>query len=218
MGGQGSGSWYRWDAKTTVEDCRSLGASRWMREGLLRTGVHHEGSWTWFDADTGERTSSISYEVKTTDDEAPWVRLRYTIVSMGEALDSRIDLQTTRPNFGGLRWWFTCPLVAATGLCRRRCEKLYIPPGGRFYGCRVCYDLSYASRREDRAYRMLRKANKIRFGKLGGGDEPTDFAPPKPKGMHWRTYERLWREEQTLRDGSLTVFAADHGLPPGFLF
>ena len=59
---------------------------------------------------------------------------------------------------------------------------------------------------------MLRKANKIRFDKLGGGDDPTDFAPPKPKGMHWTTYERLCREEQELRDGSLLVFAADHPL------
>ena len=92
----------------------------------------------------------------------PWVRLRYTITSTDEAVDYRIDLQTTRPHFGGLRWWFTCPLVRADRPCRRRCEKLYLAPGGTYYGCRKCY-VSYACQREDRADRMLRKANKIRF-------------------------------------------------------
>ncbi len=218
MGGQGSGHWYRWDAKTTVEDCRVLSASRWMRECILRTGVHHQGSCAWFSAYTGERTSSLGYEVKTTSDGAPWVRLRYAVPSLDEALDYRVHLQTTTPHFGGIRWWFTCPLTTRGRPCRRRCEKLYVPPGGKYYGCRECYDLSYASRREDRAYRMVRKANKIRFDKLGGGDEPTDFAPLKPKGMHWATYERLCREEQTLRDGSTSVFLADRGLPPDFPF
>ena len=212
MGGLGSGQWYRWNVRSTVEDCRVLSASRWMREGILRTGVHRKGSWAWFDADTGERTSSIGYEVRMPLGETPSLRLHYTIVSEGEAVDYRVGLQSTRPNFGGLRWWFACPLVPAGRPCRRRCEKLYLPPGGKYYGCRECYDLAYSSRREDRASRMLRKANKIRFEKLGGGDDPIDFAPPKPKGMHWATYERLCREEQELRDRSFLVFAADHGL------
>ena len=149
---------------------------------------------------------------------ASWLRLRYSITQTGEALDYRVDLQTTRPNFGGLRWWFTCPLVVAGRPCRRRCEKLYLSPGAKYYGCRVCYDLSYTSRREDRANRMLRKANKIRFDKLSGGDESPFVAPPKPQGMHWSTYERLCREERMLRDRSLLVFAADHGWDEDFLF
>ena len=93
-----------------------------------------------------------------------------------------------------------------------------MPPGGQYYGCRECYDLSYTCQREDRADRMLRKANKIRFAKLGGGDEPTDFAPPRPKGMHRTTYERLCREERKLRDRSLLVFVADHGWDEDLLF
>ena len=30
----------------------------------------------------------------------------------------------------------------------RRCGKLYLPPGGRHYGCRVCYELTYESAQE----------------------------------------------------------------------
>jgi hypothetical protein len=33
--------------KTVVEDCRSLDANRWMREGILKSGVHHVGAWAW---------------------------------------------------------------------------------------------------------------------------------------------------------------------------
>lgn len=46
MGGSGSGMWIRFDKKTTVEECLSLDANRWMREGGLREGVRRSGSWT----------------------------------------------------------------------------------------------------------------------------------------------------------------------------
>ena len=64
------------------------------------------------------------------------------------------------------------PLCRAGRPCGRRCGKLYLPPGGTYFGCRVCYDLSYASQREDLANRMIRNANKLRYEKLGGrGDD-----------------------------------------------
>src|SRR5262245_2061864 len=43
MGGMGSGSRYQWwrtSAKTTVEACKSIDATYWKREGILRAGVH----------------------------------------------------------------------------------------------------------------------------------------------------------------------------------
>jgi hypothetical protein len=38
--------------------------------------------------------------------------------------------------------------------------------------------------------RGISKAQKI-CARLGGDMSLGDFFPPKPKGMHWRTYERL---------------------------
>jgi hypothetical protein len=76
------------------------------------------------------------------------VRLNYRITRTGESLDYRIDLTATRPRFGGLRWWFLCPLVVNDRPCRRRVGKLYMPPACRYWGCRRCRQLTYTSSRE----------------------------------------------------------------------
>ena len=55
-------------------------------------------------------------------------------------------LTTTRPHFGGRRWWFQCPLVVNGVPCRRRCRILYKPYGSRYFGCRHCHRLTYRSR------------------------------------------------------------------------
>jgi hypothetical protein len=95
-----------------------------MREGILKAGVWHHGSWAWYrDATRTERDSALGYEVNTLG-ELPWLRLTYTITRTGEALDYRVRLETTRPRFGGLRWWFVCPLLAGGMPCDRRVGKL----------------------------------------------------------------------------------------------
>src|SRR5262249_13469992 len=72
--------------------------------------------------------------------------------------DYRVGLTTTRPRFGGLRWWFICPLVVNGYPCGRRVGKLYLPPGGRYSGCRHCCDLTYAScQQHDKRVDRLRK-------------------------------------------------------------
>jgi hypothetical protein len=152
MGGLGSGAhyyhWWRPRKKTVVEECRALDANRWMREKVLAPGVHLSGGWTWRNATTGEQTSAIGYEVCTREMAEPWVRLHYTFTRDGQAVDYRVRLTTTRPRFGGLRWWFVCPLIVGGRPCERRVGKLYLPPGARYYGCRRCYGLTYKSCQE----------------------------------------------------------------------
>jgi hypothetical protein len=55
----------------------------------------------------------------------------------------RIALTRTRPNFGGLRWWFLCP--GSEQPCGRRCHKLYLPAGGVGFACCLCHGLVYSS-------------------------------------------------------------------------
>ena len=153
MGGYGSGE--KFSKKDTVEDCRWIDANRWMREGILRQDVWQSGSWFWRNPRTSEKTSSIGYESNTIDASRKWLRLHYTITRTQEKLDYKVALQTTHPNYGGTRWWFTCPLVINGRPCSRRVGKLYLPPGGRYYGCRACYDLTYTSCQESHKYDSL---------------------------------------------------------------
>jgi hypothetical protein len=118
--------------------------------GILKAGVHHSGSWAWFrDESRTELTSAIGYEVNTLT-KPPWVRLFYTFTERQDRLDYRIRLVTTRPRFGGLRWWFICPLLVSGRPCGRRVGKLHLPPHARYFGCRHCYDLTYTSCQESR--------------------------------------------------------------------
>jgi hypothetical protein len=96
----------------------------------------------------------------------------YAVKRTGEALDYRLRLTATRPRYGGLRWWFVCPLVANGLPCGRRVGKLYLPPGGRYYGCRHCYRLTYTSCRESRkfdaAFRWLARDTGFDFDTVKG--------------------------------------------------
>jgi hypothetical protein len=94
--------------------------------------------------------------VDTRDPSDPSVGLWYswvwTATKEEESASYRVGLTTTRPRFGGLRWWFVCPLVKNDVPCGRRVGKLYLPPGGRYFGCRTCYDLTYTSCQESHKY------------------------------------------------------------------
>lgn len=108
--------------------------------------MHRYGAWRWtYRSGSG---FSVNYEVRTLDAGNPWVRLYYswTWGSDGQAqsADYHVGLTTTRPRFGGLRWWFVCLLRG----CGRRVAKLYLPGNSRYFGCRGCHDLTYTSSQE----------------------------------------------------------------------
>jgi hypothetical protein len=150
MGGYGSGNRYNWrrpEKKTTVEDCLSLDARRWQREGILTAGVHHTGSWRWTYRSGG--AFSVRYEIYTRGHAGPFMRLWYswtwTSTKEPQSESYPVQLAMTHPPRGGMRWWFFCPLTVRGIACGRRVGKLYLPPLDRYFGCRQCYDLTYTS-------------------------------------------------------------------------
>jgi hypothetical protein len=158
MGGPGSGTWERWDGrKTTVEECDRLDAGRWRREGILGPNVARSGRWTW--SQDGVEVAAIGYLVRTGAAEGT-AELSYTCRrddAAPEPIRYPIRLQTTRPHLGGLRWWFTCPLIVAGRPCRRRVATLHLV--GRYFGCRTCHGLTYRSCQE--AHRDERTARSL---------------------------------------------------------
>ena len=67
-------------------------------------------------------------------------------------------------------------------------RTLYLPRSGHHFWSRRAYELAYASQRETKFDRALRRARKLRL-RLGG-DRTDDEYPDKPPRMRWATYNR----------------------------
>jgi len=188
MGGYGSGRQWHYSAKSTVEDCRALDVNWMTREGMFDGGGWRSGSIRWSNSHTGEETSSIGYEVNAPE---RWIRLHYRRVRDDEQLDYMVPLTTTGLPWGGVRWWFVCPLTCNGRCCGRRVGKLYLPPGGRYYGCRHCYDLTYSSCQESRRPSGF-------FGRMGDvvGMSAHDMKRVWDDGLKWKR----WMERQADRN------------------
>ena len=76
-------------------------------------------------------------------------------------------------------------------------RKLYWVPGQKYFACRRCCDLRYASQCEDYAHRAMSKAQAIRL-RLGGSAGLDREFPPKPKRMRWKTYRLLRARSEEL--------------------
>ncbi len=140
---------YYFDAKTTVEQATQLSIFKLREFGLLRGYAATTLTWT---RRLSGRKSSIGIIVNVMDE--PYVKVNYTVTdrNTGEKTDYdyKINLTTTPCYFGGVRYWFICPLIKNGVYCGRRTGTLYLASGGNYFGCRHCYDLSYESRNETR--------------------------------------------------------------------
>jgi hypothetical protein len=92
--------------------------------------------------------------------------------------------------FGGSRAYFLCPGPRGTD-CGRRTTKLHL--SNRYFLCRHCTKLAYASQFETSWERAIRRANKLKQ-RLDIGVGLADPLPEKPKGMWARTYGYLLNE------------------------
>ena len=178
MGGYGSG---RRSSKQIAEDCRSLDVNRFHRDGCLRPG--RSGNWVW--SRDGEEVGRIDYRA-----EEGRLVLDYKVRMNGgdwEPITQPIPITHIDCNYGHKRPYFRCPGVVNGRHCGRRVGKLF--SGGKYFLCRHCYRIAYASQSEARYDRMLRRANKLRMA-LGGEPGTAHWIAPKPKGMWLRTYQR----------------------------
>ena len=113
MGGYGSG---RKDGqlKTLVEGCFGLSVKTIKRniKDIDQNGGIYYGTVYWTSG--GEKEAEISYKVYKKNENV-FVRLIYQTTHWKTRevtySDYPIKFQHTVPNYGGKRYWFTCPLI-----------------------------------------------------------------------------------------------------------
>jgi hypothetical protein len=164
--------------KSTTDDFTRLDIRYLSRNGNLRPGSYSTVRWSR----NGQESASIGVR-STIDSVVLSYRRKFSGSDEWKSEEYPVYLEWTNCHYGGKRAWFLCP---AQG-CGRRAAVLY---GGGIFACRRCHHLVYESQKEQSHYRSLRRAQGIRM-KLGGSPNMSEPFPDKPKGMHWRTYERL---------------------------
>jgi hypothetical protein len=142
----------RWSysSRNTVEECRTIDIFWLKRHGYLYGYV--SGVIEWNSVLSGKSSVGVVVSIDRQYKWKSYLRLTYSITS--DRADDKTDFDYTIPlvstpcNYGGIRYWFICPLEANGRPCNRRVAKLFLPPGGRYFGCRHCYNLTYKCQKE----------------------------------------------------------------------
>lgn len=168
MGGYGSGRRWGCSKKATVEDGLVLSAEAFKPfMDMARWSV---GTMNWTRGE--EKVASISYR-PAEDQDGRAFRFTYTAGKGENAREADYTVRMVKavPHFGGVRLYFLCPLVHHGEPCLRRVAKLYLPPGGFYFGCRMCHGLTYASSQESHKFDGLFK---MLAANVGRGFTPKD--------------------------------------------
>jgi hypothetical protein len=193
MGGMGSGRRASYCGRDTTDDSMPLDIRRLHRASALLPGRSVGWEWTVNDRVIG------SIRVHTGDEA---VTLVYNYTPPGrpaEVVRQPVTLTTTPCALGGRRTWFACPA------CGKRVAVIY--GAGRLFACRQCKGLAYSSQGEADDDRAARRADRIRK-RLGWEPGILNGNGWKPKGMHWRTFERLRGEHDIHVNAALAGMAA----------
>jgi hypothetical protein len=166
--------------KLLLENCFFIDVLDWNRHGYLRFATTFDRTWSV----DGEEVGSLTCASKRRT-----VALYGREGFFGSAFQKQcIDIVWTPCRFGGERPWLVCSAMRSGRRCNRRATKLYAFKSP--FACRLCHQLAFASQYMPKDEMNARKAQKIRRRLAGEGELPDAF-PPKPRGMHKRTFDRL---------------------------
>jgi hypothetical protein len=124
-------------------------------------------------------------------------RLRGWMHVESGSLDQTIELVSLTRPYGGRQWYFLCP---RTG---RRASVLWKPPGASSFACRQAWGRQVAYRSQFRS--PYRRASwgaqdiERRLCKEPNTSTAGDEFPPRPKGMHRRTYNKIAERHQAYK-------------------
>jgi hypothetical protein len=172
MGGLNSG---RPRTRLLVEDCLPLDVAFLGKLNCFQGFARRHLSWVF----NGEVSARATIEVTLVGEERPRAVLR-----MDGLATQTILLVSTRPNLGGERWWFVCPTTS------RSCRTLYLTPSGDRFVSRQAANIAYRSSRLGPSDRIRWRAQQARDSLPGAEFQRY---PPRPKGMHRKTYDKRVR-------------------------
>jgi hypothetical protein len=161
-----------WSRRYKVEDCRVISITKLKEWGYFSgiSGIQlvssYGGGIRWTNS-YGEEVGSIGIHTKININGGE-ICLQYSreiFPGEYEEYDYPIKLEPTPCFFGGRRWWFICCKNPDGVYCGNRVGRLYLPPNGRYFSCRHCYNLTYASCRQSRAFERMIKRMAIALGK-----------------------------------------------------
>ena len=156
----------------------------WARAGYFDRTRYFTRGWNR----GGEPSGNIT--VQASPDSAILI-YRIKDLYRDEWQDKRQEVAVVRTGcgYGGNRKWFECPV------CHRRCELLYLR--AYRFACRKCQRVAYTSQSGGPLDRLMHKSHKFQ-ARIEGG---------RPSGMRWRTYERIWKQVNEIKEGADLHFA-----------
>jgi len=210
VGGSGSGRWNHHEKRRTVEESWTLDVAGLLLNDPLSYPL--SGTPRAIRITGSRRVLPVHYTL-VEEDGGPILTLTYTLDGSPSAgaSEERLGFLTTKANFGGVRWWFACPLGVEGERCNDRVAKLYLPPQGRKFGCRKCHDLTYESSQESHAYDGLAA---LCTGGERSGEEYEAFRAffSKPAKVRRKRRRMNAAKEESTPSGLLEAFEKEFGL------
>lgn len=203
MGGIGSGNFgWRRVRRNSVEHALALDMAALKGAHRLIPETTMVGQWE-VATPVGYRTITIAYDGDLTDIEEACLHLSFYV--RGTKCYQTLRLAVNNLRLGCVRLWFVCPVTG------QRARVLYLPEGKDRFASRKGHGLGYRSQGESELLRKITRAQKIRAHLIGDLSIHTPF-PPRPRGMHRRTYERLRTEALKIEAAALEALRAEETL------
>lgn len=187
MGGIGSGNMWRSGNRDTCESYTHIELPFLRKRGMLQPGYYGTLSWKR----GGQPSGNIRFPMHKDAMELIY-KFRVQGANEWQDVNEAVSFAYTQQHIGGRRRWFVCLS------CGCKCSVLH---GGTHYRCRKCWNLAYQSQHGSPFQRALSQAQNFRR-RFGGSPCTDDPLPDKPKGMHWRTYERHVERGEVLNQRS----------------
>ena len=159
---KGSADLGRNGTKDTVENALNLDILDLQKKGFLALAAGFSWRIEW--SSNGKSCDSVGYVLEKRGDIPVSMRLQYTTTNGDpRSCDYWVPISSTSCNYGGVRLWFICPGWKNGISCRRRCRKLYLPPRGHVFACRVCHELTYESTQKSGStyYELIKRPMRI---------------------------------------------------------